>query len=462
MEQKTLQDRIFKYNVLLILIPVFIVAIISTMSIVFILSYIEKASINEDAPYIEEYFDSIDVDKPLNIQIAKDIVNHYGFSLQINKNDVIILQDTEIPFMDSINPKEDTSILVKMGYTIVSKTINIGDDEYELIASAYMGFTNNISPSRAFRIIAWGVIISSILVLFVIIYLTRKLTKSLKEPINIIIEGSNQVKEGNLSVKLNYEASEYDEFIKVCDAFNEMVTKLKENNDATEQIFQDRKVLIAGISHDLKTPLTAIKGYSKGLLDGVANTDEKRAKYIQTIYDKACVMEDLFNQLMLVSDLQTQTIHLNKISKKVKNSLDGIFEDIINDYESKMQINYENLCSEEIWLMDDIQLARVMVNLIENSNKYCNKENIIINVKCYPLDNNIIIEYKDNGPGVSEDKIDKIFDLFYRADEARTSPHKGSGLGLAITKQIVELLNGSVIASNDSGLKITISIPKEG
>ena len=460
MERQTLQDRIFKYNVLLILIPVFIVATIATVSIVFILSYIESASIHENAHFIVEYFDSLGNDKPFNIEISEDIVNHYDFSLFVNKNGVVIFQEEEIPFMESITPHNDTSILVKMGYTIISRSIVIGGDEYTLIASSYKGF-NNISPSMAFRIIAWGIIISSILVLIVIIYLTRKLTKSLKEPINIIIDGSNQVKEGNLEVKLNYDAAEYEEFIRVCDAFNEMVTKLKENIDATEQIYQDRKILIAGISHDLKTPLTAIKGYSKGLIDGVANTHEKQVKYVQTIYDKACVMEDLFNQLMLVSDLQTQTIHLNKYSVIAKNTLDRIFEDIINDYESKMKINYINQCNDEKWLIDEGQFARVIVNLIENSYKYCNKENIVIDIKCYVLDNDICVEFKDNGPGVSDDKINKIFNLFYRADEARTSPHNGSGLGLAITKQIVELLDGNVKAENDNGLKIIIRIPKE-
>lgn len=462
MEQKTLQDRIFKYNVLLILIPVFIVATIATLSIVFILSYIEKESINENAPYIEEYFDSIEDSKPINITSIDKTLNRYGFSLQVIKNGNEVYREDDIPFLDSISIQEDTSILVKMGYTIVSRKIINGNDEYVIIASSYTGFNQNLSPSVAFRIMVGGVVFSSLLVLFVIIYLTRKLTKSIKEPINIIIDGSNKVKDGDLEVKLQYESADYEEFIKVCDAFNDMVSKLKENIDATEQIYQDRKVLIAGISHDLKTPLTAIKGYSKGIIDGVANTPEKQAKYVKTIYDKACVMEELFNQLMLVSDLQTQTLHLNKMVLSVKSSLDRILEDIIYDYESKAKINYINNCNTEKWDIDESQFARIIVNLIENSIKYSDKEKIIIDVNVNSSDKDIILVFKDNGPGVSEEKIDKIFDLFYRADESRTTPQNGSGLGLAITKQIVELLNGNVKAENQNGLKITINIPKEG
>lgn len=462
MEQKTLQDRIFKYNVLLILIPVFIVATIATLSIIFILSYIEKESINENAPYIEEYLDSLDEKETINISAIDKTLDKYGFSLHVIKNDKIIHKEDEIPFLDSIGVQEDTSIMIKMGYTIVSRTINNNGNQYTIIASSYTGFNQNLSPSIAFRIMVGGVVFSSLLVLFVIIYLTRKLTKSIKEPIQIIIDGSNRVKEGDLQVKLDYEAAEYEEFIKVCDAFNDMVSKLKENNDATEQIYQDRKVLVAGISHDLKTPLTAIKGYSKGIIDGVANTKEKQMKYIKTIFDKACVMEELFNQLMLVSDLQTQTLHLNKMILNVKNSLDRILEDIIYDYESKANINYINTCKDEKWNIDEGQFARVIVNLIENSIKYSDKENIIININCALKDDSILIEFKDNGPGVSKEKIDKIFDLFYRADESRTTPQNGSGLGLSITKQIVELLNGTVKAENCEGLKISITIPKEG
>lgn len=461
MEKKTLQDRIFKYNVLLILIPVFIVATIATLSVIFMVSYIEKEAINENAPYVEEYFDSLDTSKPLDIKEMNEVLDEYGFSLQIIQNNgIVVFEEDKIPFIDSIIPTEDTTIVLKMGYTFVSRSITVGDDHFLLVASSYTGF-ENISPSNAFRIILWGFVVSSVLVLFVIIYLTRKLTKSIKQPIEILIDGSNKVKDGNLEVKLDYSSGDYDEFVKVCDAFNEMVSQLKENIDATEQIYQDRKVMIACISHDLKTPLTAIKGYSKGLIDGIANTPEKQQKYVQTIYDKACAMEELFNQLTLVSDLQTQAIHLNKLSINVKNSLDRIFEVLKNDYETKMELHYENECNDELWNIDEKQFTRVLVNLVENSYKYCNKEHIVIDLKCYAKENNIIVEFKDNGPGVDEDKLGKIFDLFYRADESRTTPQNGSGLGLAITKQIVELFNGEVEAQNDSGLKITIIIPKE-
>ena len=367
MEKKTLQDRIFKYNVLLILIPVFIVATIATLSIIFIVSYLEKEAINENAPYVEEYFDSLDASKPINIDELNKTLDDYGFSLQIIKNDeVVIFEEENVPFVDTIIPTEDTTIVLKMGYTIVSRNINLGKDEYLLIASSYTGF-ENISPSNAFRIILWGFVMASLLVLFVIIYLTRKLTKSIRQPIDIIRDGSNKVKNGNLEVKLEYQEADYDEFVKVCDAFNEMVSQLKTNIDATEKIYQDRKVMIAGISHDLKTPLTAIKGYSKGLIDGIASTPEKQQKYIQTIYDKACAMEELFNQLTLVSDLQTQTLHLNKLSINVKKSMDRMYDALKYDYDSKMTFSYENNCNEELWNIDEKQFTRVLVNLAENS-----------------------------------------------------------------------------------------------
>jgi len=459
MEQRTLQDRIFKYNVLLILIPVFIVSTIATLSIIFVLSYIERESVNENASYVEEYFDSLN-EENFSIPEIDRTLDQYGFSLRIERNGVLLVEEDDIPFIESVVANDDTSIMIKMGYTIVSRTIINDGDRYVVIASSFNSI-NNVSPRVAFRIIVWGIVISALLVLLVIIHLTRKLTKSLKEPIEIIIDGSKNVKEGNLDVKLQYDAQEYEEFIRVCDAFNEMVSKLKENIEATEQIYQDRKVLIAGISHDLKTPLTAIKGYSKGIIDGIAATPEKQQKYIQTIYDKACVMEELFNQLMLVSDLQTQTLHLNKRSVNVKNYLDSLVKDLISEYENRMKINYSNSCTYQKWNIDESQFGRILVNLFGNSEKYNDKENIVIDINCYSDDSSIVIEFKDNGPGVPEDKIEKIFDLFYRTDEARTTPQNGSGLGLAITKQIVEMFDGNVEAKNESGLKIIIKIPME-
>lgn len=459
MEQRTLQDRIFKYNVLLILIPVFIVSTIATLSIIFVLSYIERESVNENASYVEEYFDSLN-EENFSIPEIDRTLDQYGFSLRIERNGVLLVEEDDIPFIESVVANDDTSIMIKMGYTIVSRTIINDGDRYIVIASSFNSI-NNVSPRATFRIIVWGIIISALLVLFVIIHLTRKLTKSLKEPIEIIIDGSKKVKEGNLDVKLQYDAQEYEEFIRVCDAFNEMVSKLKENIEATEQIYQDRKVLIAGISHDLKTPLTAIKGYSKGIIDGIAATPEKQQKYIQTIYDKACVMEELFNQLMLVSDLQTQTLHLNKRVVNVKIYLDSLVNDLINEYENRMEINYSNSCTCQKWNIDESQFGRILVNLFGNSEKYNDKENIVIDINCYEDESNVVLEFKDNGPGVPENKIEKIFDLFYRTDEARTTPQNGSGLGLAITKQIVEMFDGNVEAKNESGLKIIIKIPME-
>ena len=141
------------------------------------------------------------------------------------------------------------------------------------------------------------IIISLIVVTLTNGILSTKLYKKLIVPLELLSYGAEQIKNGNLDFEMNYDSD--DEFKQVCGDFDEMRLRLKTSVDSQIKYEEDRKQLVVGISHDLRTPLTAIKGYVEGLIDGIAKTPEKQKKYLNTIYTKACDMDILVDRLFL-------------------------------------------------------------------------------------------------------------------------------------------------------------------
>lgn len=462
MENKTLKNRIFKYNVFLTLLPIGIIVLLLIGGFFYIKNIIEKETINENTMIITQHFDDIN-ETSFSLEETGNLVESLGFTFYVSKNGqpLVELRPTELPDLETIVPSYDTHVILKFGFTYISRKVVVGSDSYFMVAGAYSDPVSFINPRTLFTIFMYIFVVFYIVILLLIADLTRRLSKSIEDPISMLIAASNRVKQGDLDKKLNYEEQEYYEFIEVCDAFNEMTEQLQNNIEKATRLEQTRTTFIAGISHDLKTPLTSIKGYSKGLLDGVANTKEKQEKYLKIIYDKACHMEKLFDQLVLVSDLETNTVQMNAKKENVKSYMDNFVDKLKLETEfNNVVINYKNTCNDEYFKVDDIQFNRVLMNIVNNSIKYVDNKKLELDISVLSVDDKIKVIIKDNGNGVPEDKIEKIFDLLFRLDEARSSSKEGSGLGLAIAKQIIERLNGSISASNDSGLKITIELIK--
>ena len=287
------------------------------------------------------------------------------------------------------------------------------------------------------------------------------LSKSIIKPIKSLKKATTEISNGNLDCAISEEGDE--EIRELCSGFESMRVQLKDSIIMKMKYDDNRKGLISSISHDLRTPITSIKGYVEGILDGVANTKEKRESYLKTIYSKAEHVDHMIDDLLLYSKLDLNQIPFN--FEKV--DIVEYFNYCI--YESEPELKKDNI---KIWLNNDLntckfvmmdreRLKRVILNIIGNSQKYMDKEQgeIVINLK--ETTSNIIVEIKDNGAGIDNDDANKIFDRFYRTDEARSGA-KGSGLGLAIAKQIVEGHNGRIwaISHGDKGTSIMISLNK--
>lgn len=284
--------------------------------------------------------------------------------------------------------------------------------------------------------------------------------KSIITPLKILERSALNIKNEDLDTPVTYSGK--DEFLHVCVAFEEMRLRLKDSLLERLKYEENRKELLSNISHDLKTPITAIKGYVEGIKDGIADTPEKMERYIDTVYSKSVLMNDLIDRLFLFSKLDLGRIQFNFQNIDINTFLKDIFEELKFDY-SKMQLQMDLPMKKIPITADPIHLHRVLVNLVDNALKYSGRDRTIIIVSLTEMDHIVEIALTDNGVGISEESLPRIFERFYRSDPARSSLIEGSGLGLSISSQIIKAHGGEMSAESlkNQGTTIRFSLRKK-
>lgn len=284
------------------------------------------------------------------------------------------------------------------------------------------------------------------------------LYQSIVQPLEKLKRAAVNIKDGNLD--FNVITDTEDEIGEVCIAFEEMRIKLKDQIEVSMQYEKDNKELLSNISHDLKTPITAIKGYVEGIRDGVADTPEKMDKYIRTIYNKATDMDKLIDELFLFSKLDSNSMNYSFAKLNLKDYFEDCVDDISLDLESRgISLAYYNHVPEDtIIIADPEQLKRVINNIVGNSVKYMEsgrRGHIGIFIKDEP--EFVQIEIQDNGKGIAKKELPHVFERCYRTDASRNSSKGGSGLGLSIAKKIIEEHGGKIWANSVEGEGTTMS-----
>lgn len=271
-------------------------------------------------------------------------------------------------------------------------------------------------------------------------------------PIQKLRDATHNIAEGNLDFTLDINRK--DEIGELVTDFEVMRKKLKESVEEKLQHDKESKELISNISHDLKTPLTAIKGYVEGIMDGVADTDEKMERYIKTIHNKTIDMDKLINELTLYSKIDSNKIPYNFNKINVAAYFADCIDEIKTELDSKnIELGYFNYTeSSTVIIADAEQLKRVVNNIISNSVKYIsNSRKGIINIRISEDDDFVTFEIEDNGKGIAQKDIQYIFDRFYRTDSSRNSSQGGSGIGLSIVKKIISDHGGQIWATSKEG-----------
>ncbi len=236
-------------------------------------------------------------------------------------------------------------------------------------------------------------------------------------------------------------------------SYEDMRLRLKDQRDDKVNNEQENRELISNITHDLKTPITSIKGYVEGIMDGVADTEEKKERYIKTIYSKTIELDRLINELTYYQGIDSNRIpyHFHRIN--VADFFSDCVEEVGLDLESKnIKLNYTNLLHHDTRIIaDPEQLKKVINNIIGNSEKYMDKAEGEIEIRLLDEVDSVRVEIEDNGKGIASKDLAKIFERFYRTDASRNSSQGGSGIGLSIAKKIIEDHGGYIWATSKEG-----------
>lgn len=291
------------------------------------------------------------------------------------------------------------------------------------------------------------------------ISLYEELDQQLLSPLHEIIFTARAINNGSINHIIDSDAPQGLDSI--TRAFQSMQYNLNNSIQQHENVEKRKQILYAGIAHDLRTPLTSIIGYSEALNAGIANTPEKKRRYIQAISTQADVLLHLVDQLSIYNKLSARkaTFPLYKVNLE---SLIRSYLDIEGDSLLTKHVHVKTKLKSNIYVMANTdEFQRILTNFFTNSIKYRKlpESNVVISLCKNPDDEEAILSYHDDGPGVEESKLEKIFEPFYRTSEARTKTSNGSGLGLAVVAEIVSIHKGRIQALNDNGLLIKIYLP---
>jgi signal transduction histidine kinase len=289
------------------------------------------------------------------------------------------------------------------------------------------------------------------ILIFTGLLLTKWFRRSIFDPVSELNTAMGRIRDGNFDYALGTDMG--GEIGDLYRKYEDMRLRLKES--AEDNLNRDKagRELVSNISHDLKTPITAIIGYVEGILDGVADTSEKMDKYIRTIYIKAGDLNQLIDELTIYSGVDNNRIPYNFHRLNISDYFRDCVEEVGVDLEEKkIRLEYTNLIPADTYIIaDPEQLKRVMNNIIDNSIKYMDKEQGRISITLTDEEDNIRVDIADNGRGIASKDLPKIFDRFYRPDSSRNSATGGSGIGLSIVKKIIEAHGGYIWASSTEG-----------
>lgn len=470
----SIKVRLLLSYIAMLIVPIILTVMVALLAGFYYFSDIQKAYDIKEQPFPFSFINEKDklfanikltsIQNPENFQ-NETYLKTLEKKLESLNSGIIVRKDNNILYSSSTIVDFNTSeYLPRFGEYVKNITVPYKNSKIGLIlsqqdfyfadkGSGSVFLATNVAPlKKAFTKLH---ITISIFIIIILIgtngVLTFIVARSIIKPLYKLKASANQIKGGNLDFHITTDTK--DEIGEVCTAFEEMRARLKQSIKVQLQYEENRKELISNISHDLKTPITAIKGYIEGIRDGVADTPEKTSKYINTIYTKSCDIDKLIDELFLYSKLDLNKFPFNFTKVNVYQYIEDCIEELYFPLQKKnIAINYHRTAIKPIFIVADVQqLKRVFINVIENAVKYMDKVNGEINIMIKQDESSVIIEIKDNGQGIPSDALPHIFDRFYRADPARNISTGGSGLGLSIAKKIIEQHGGFIRAHSVEG-----------
>jgi two-component system phosphate regulon sensor histidine kinase PhoR len=311
------------------------------------------------------------------------------------------------------------------------------------------------------RIIYRAVLLGAMLAILIALTVAYFISKSITFPIGQMQDVAQRIAKGDFSRKVKIKSK--DELGELAKSLNLMSDELQQKIESLKRMDRIRTDFVANVSHELKTPLTLIKGYTETLEDKAIDDKEKARKFISIIKEHVNRLENIINDLLSLSELELSKNSIEKIEFDIKQLMDEVMMGFGHALDAKQQqLNINSQGDNFRIFADKDKIEQVFVNLIDNAIKYT-KDNGRINISLNEQPDTINITVEDNGIGIAKEHLSRVFERFYRVDKARSRELGGTGLGLGIAKHIVMAHGGKIHIESqiDMGTKVFVTLPKK-
>lgn len=468
-----IRSRIILSFLSLLLVPTLVVVIFLAVvfSNVFHIPFLDKLmTLDQTVTNINETFTKnyahLDDYSYMDKKIRGDYEGNFRRILFVDNKGMVRYDSDEVLIgmkydqVTSFGKEKDSDPLAKDSFEVQETEV--------LVNNAVVGqlvFVPEINLQEALTFLIYLPFLMIIVFLFtiiaMIILLSKILSDGILKPLKELNYASEMISSGDLDYEMKYKKD--DEIGKFCSEFDIMRLRLKDSLEKQVRFEQSRKQLIASITHDLKTPLTSIKGYVEVLEDGVITDPETINNYLKIIGNKTNQLNHLIDDLFTFSKMELGEFQIMPEPIESRRLFDEILAQKHLDFQdTEIQFIYEPPTENCLLNVDEFRIHQVLENLISNSRKFT-KTYIKFYTRLYRDFFEFYIE--DDGIGIAQSELPMIFDHFYKVDKSRTYSNKGSGLGLAICKQIVEAHGGTISVRSEEGkgsiFKIKLPVQKE-
>ncbi len=407
---------------------------------------------------LQESIEQIDREEGISIVVVGGDSFKVHVSFHRNRDNIKLLREIRVLIrnMNSMDVKKPIYRKIEgLDNTVVRLlyAVKTPKDEYIILTKPLKGIKENARIALEFYIISGAV------ALFFGSLFMLKFSKKLTKPIVEMSEITEEISKLNFDRKLDVKSN--DELSILAGSINTLSEKLETSINNLKGDIAFQKTLSRNISHELKTPISVIKGYAEGLIFDVANSNEMRKHYLHTIVKECDKMDGLIKEMLMLSKLNAKDYVLSDITTFTS---DTVINDIRERFKYQIesnQINFKVDCLKPLSITANYDLLmRALENLISNAIKYCDeKKNVTLG---FSEDEHLRMSVYNSGDAIAENEQAKIFDEFYKVDKVRNRTQGGHGLGLSIVNSIANLHQGSIEVKNvEDGVVFTLTIAKK-